>query len=231
MVSNNTSPVLLYAYAEEKEKPKVTPTEKVLKYTTIVTGQEHDVLTDLVIKFNRPLKNVDGQKIILTDTLNRVIKDVSVVTDSTNKNLLIKHKWAQDTDYRLIVSKDFATDTAGLSLAKTDTIKFKTKGETDYGIVRLTFLNFDKAKNPVLQFVQNDVVVYSSPVTSAAWSAPLFNPGEYDIRVLFDDNKNGVWDPGNFAQKKQPEKVFFIPQKLSIRQNFEKDIENIVLPK
>jgi len=231
IIDNKTVPVILYAYAEEKDRPKATPAEKVLKYTTKVTGQEHDVLTDLVIRFNRPLKNIDKQKIILTDTLNKVINNVVIATDSTNKDLLIKANWVKNTDYRLILPKDFATDTAGLTLAKSDTIKFKTRDENDYGTVRLTFLNFDKARNPVLQFVQNDEVVYSYPLTSAVWSAPLFNPGEYDMRILFDDNGNGIWDPGNFSQKKQPEKAFYISQKLSVRQNFEKDIENIVLPK
>jgi len=88
----------------------------------------------------------------------------------------------------------------------------------------------DKSKNPVLQFVKDDVVISSYPLVSDTWNAPLFNPGEYEMRILFDDNKNGIWDPGNFAQKKQPEKVYSISQKLSIRQNFEKDVD-IELPK
>ncbi|HUS02317.1 MAG TPA: Ig-like domain-containing protein, partial [Chitinophagaceae bacterium] len=227
IVSANTSPVTLYAYAEEKERPKPSPAEKVLKYTTKVTGQEHDALTDLVIQFNRPLKNVDKQKIILTDTLNRVINNVIITTDSTKKDLSIKTNWAQNTDYKLIILKDFATDTTGLALSRSDTIRFKTKAETDYGTIRLSFLNFDKAKNPVLQFVQNDVVILSYPLTSDRWNAPLFNPGEYEMRILYDDNKNGIWDPGNFEKKKQPEKVFSIPKKLSVRANFEQDIDNI----
>jgi uncharacterized protein (DUF2141 family) len=230
MVNNNTSPVLLYAYAAEKEKPKPAPTEKILKYTAKVQNEKQDALADLVIKFNRPLKNLDKQKIILTDTLNNVIKDVTVTIDSTNKILSIKNKWTQDADYKLIILKDFATDTTGLALAKTDTIRFKTKGETDYGTVRLKFFNFDKAKNPVLQFVQNDIVISSYPLVSDTWNAPLFNPGEYEMRILFDENNNGIWDPGNFAQKKQPEKVYSITQKLSVRQNFEKDVD-IELPK
>ena len=168
---------------------------------------------------------------LLTDTLNNVIKDVVITTDSTNKNLLIKAPWVQGADYKLIIAKDFATDTTGLFLAKSDTIRFKTKGETDYGIVKLTFLNFNKSKNPVLQFVQNDVVVNSYPLTSERWSATLFNPGEYEMRILYDDNKNGKWDAGNFAKKIQPEKAYTISQKFSVRENFEKDIDNIELPK
>ena len=231
-VSSNTTPVSLYAYAEQKEKPKVTaPAEKKLKYTTKITTQKQDVFTDLAIEFNKPLKNPDKQKIILTDTLNNIIKDFSVTTDSTNKNLLIKTKWVQDASYKLVILKDFATDSTGLSLAKSDTLRFKTKGETDYAIVKLKFLNFNKNKNPVLQFVQNNEVVNAFPLTSDTWNAQLFNPGEYELRILYDDNRNGIWDTGNFAKKIQPEKVYSISQKLSLRENFERDIDNIELPK
>ncbi len=231
-VSSNTTPVFLYAYAEQKEKPKVTaPAEKKLKYTTKITTQKQDVFTDLAIEFNKPLKNPDKQKIILTDTLNNIIKDFSVTTDSTNKNLLIKTKWIQDASYKLVILKDFATDSTGLSLAKSDTLRFKTKGETDYAIVKLKFTNFDKTKNPVLQFVQNNEVVNAYPLTSDTWNAQLFNPGEYELRILYDDNRNGIWDTGNFVKKIQPEKVYSISQKLSLRENFEKDIDNIELPK
>ncbi len=230
-VSDSTSAVSLYAYAEEKEKTKVPPAEKKLRYTTKITTLKQDVLTDLAIEFNKPLKILDKQKIILTDTLNNIIKDVTISIDSTNKNLLIKTQWVQGADYKLLISKDFATDSTGLALIKSDTIRFKTKAETDYGIVRLKFLNFDKTKNPVLQLVQNNEVVNSYPLTSPVWNAPLFNPGDYDIRILYDLNNNGKWDPGNFSQKKQPEKVYSISRKLSIRANFEQEIDNIELPK
>ena len=229
IVNSATSPVLLYAYAEEKEKPRVAA-EKKLRYSTIITTQKQDVLTDLAIEFNKPLKKIDKQKILLTDTLNNPIKDVVITTDSTNRKLILKTKWIQDATYKLVISKDFATDTTGLALAKSDTIRFKTKGETDYGIVKFKFLNFDKTKNPVLQFVQNNEVIKSYPLTSEIWSAPLFNPGEYELRILYDENKNGIWDTGNFDKKKQPEKVYSISQKLSVRENFEKDVD-IELPK
>jgi len=229
-VNNNTSAVALYAYAEEKDKPKIVPAEKKLRYSTNILTKKQDILTDLSIEFNRTLKNFDKQKIFLTDTLNNIIKDVLVTIDSTSKNVLLKARWQQQADYKLIIEKDFATDSTGLALPKSDTIRFKTKGEADYGIVKLKFLNFDKTKNPVLQFVQNNEVVVSYPLTSEIWNAPLFNPGEYEMRILYDDNKNGKWDMGNFSQKKQPEKVYSIIQKLSVRENFEKDVD-IEFPK
>lgn len=231
IIGANTTPALLYAYQEEKELPRTGPAERTLRYTTKIAAQEHDVLTDVTLEFNRPLKNVDTKKLLLTDTLNNVIKEVLVKTDTLNKKIVITTNWIKDTDYKLVISKDFATDTSGLVLSKTDTIRFRTKGETDYGTLRLKFLNFDRSKNPVLLFVQNGELVKSYSLTTNTWSAPLFNPGEYEVKVLYDENKNGVWDAGNFALRKQPEKVYSILQKFSVRQNFEKDMDNIILPK
>ena len=82
----------------------------------------------------------------------------------------------------------------------------------------------------MLQFIQNDAVVNSYPLTSDKWSSLLFNPGEYEMRILYDDNRNGIWDSGNFEKKQQPEKVYSIPQKLTAQPNFEKDV-TIELPK
>lgn len=230
-VNGNTSPITLYAYFEQKEKPKTaTAADKKLRYTTKVTSEKQDVLSDLVIDFNKPLKNVDKQKIFLTDTLNNVLKDVAVTTDSTNRSVIIKNKWKQDETYKLVIAKDFATDTTGIALTKTDTIRFKAKGESDYGIVKLKFINFDKNKNPVLEFIQNDEVRYSYPLTADTWNLSLFNPGEYEMRILFDSNKNGKWDAGNFEKKIQPERAYSISKRLSVRENFENDAD-IELPK
>ena len=222
--SDTTKPVNLYAYAEEKEKLKPAPIEKKLKYTTKILIEKQSILTDITLEFNKPLKNFDKDKILLTDTLNNVIKNISVTLDSSKKNVLITNKWKEDENYKLIILKDFGTDSSGIAFLKTDTIRFTTKKESDYGSIGFTFLNYVQSKNPVLQFIIQDEVVASYPLTSSIWKAPLFTPGEYDLRILYDDNKNGKWDPGNFATKKQPEKVYSIPQKLSIRANFEKDV-------
>jgi hypothetical protein len=46
---------------------------------------------------------------------------------------------------------------------------------------------------------------------------------------LYDNNKNGIWDAGNFGKKLQPERVYLVAQKLSIKANWENERE-IQLP-
>ena len=231
-IQDTTSSIDLFAYSEEKPKPKGTtgpaPAEKKLKYTTSISGGRQDLLLPVTLEFNHKLKNIDSLKIELTDTLYNPLKSGSVDIDTTGKKVMVKNKWSENSDYRLIISKDFATDTLGNALAESDTIHFKTKKESDYGIIQFTFKNLEKFKNPVLQFVSNSEVVNSYPLTSTKLNIKLFNPGDYEIRILEDINKNGIWDPGNYHLKIQPEKVFAIPQKVNIRGDWENDKDFIL---
>ena len=73
--------------------------------------------------------------------------------------------------------------------------------------------------------MQGEEIKESSPVTAKEWIKLLFTPGEYEIRILFDNNKNGKWDPGNYEKKIQPEKVISLAQKLSIRADWDNESE------
>jgi hypothetical protein len=226
VVNENTSPVNLFAYAEEKPAQKgaatATPADKKLKFTASLSAGLQDILTPLTLTFNNKLKSFDSTKIQLTDTLLNPYKS-SASLDTSRKKVVIQSTWQENTAYKFIIPVDFATDTLGNTLAKPDTIQFKTKKEGDYGSIKINFSKLEKFKHPVLQFVSNNEVVYSYPLISPNWSVKLFNPGDYELKILDDINQNGLWDPGNYDMKKQPEKVYSIPQKITIRANWENE--------
>ena len=233
-ISANVKPVELFAYSEgEIEKPATRPsavnkknTEKGLKYTTSISSGEQDLLTPLSINFQVPLKNFDSSKIKLTDTLFKPVQAVGISIDTNFKKITVTNQWTEDTHYKLVINPDFAVDTLGDKLEKPDTISFKTKKSTDYGSIKLNFANLEKIAHPVLQFVQNNAVVDSFKlITSPTFIVKLFNPGEYELRILNDENENGKWDPGNFHLKKQPEKAIAIPRKISIRKNWDNETD------
>ena len=228
-VGGHARPVTLYAYIEKKQTPpaaKSTGTQdKKFRFTTKVPAEKQNILGDLNIEFSRPIKNFDKSKIILTDTLNSPETGVQINIDSTSKKIRIANNWKPGTYYKLIISKDFGTDSSGTALSKSDTIVFKTKDETDYGTIKLRFRNLDTSRHPVLLVVSANEIINSYPLTSSTWNAPLFSPGEYELRILYDENRNGIWDPGDYTQKKQPEKVYAIPQKINIKANWENEID------
>ena len=221
----------LFAYAEQKPFTKPTASKTAEKNLTFATSLENgvqDLLSPLRLTFSNEIKQYDSSKIELTDTLFAKINATTLSIDSTKKVIALNYNWPEETQFRLIIDSTFATDTSGNQLAKGDTLKFITAHERDYGSIKINFTNLDKFEHPVLQFVTNDGVVQSFPVTSASWTQKLFKPGDYQLRILDDTNENGIWDPGNYSLRRQPEKVYSIPQSVNIRSNWENE-RDIVL--
>jgi hypothetical protein len=174
-----------------------------------------------------PLETFDSTKMVLTDEKFTPLTDYRLLRDTSNKKISIFRPWTENTAYNLIFDKEFATDTSGRKIPRTDTLSFRTKKETDYGLLRMRFQNLDLSRNPVLQFVTNDAVVYSHVFgNSRDLNIRLFNPGEYELRILMDENKNGKWDPGDFfTERRQPEKIMPIQRKVNVRANIDNDVD------
>jgi hypothetical protein len=55
---------------------------------------------------------------------------------------------------------------------------------------------------------------------------PLFLPGEFDLRILYDRNGNGVWDPGQFfGIRRQPEIVKPVERKITVKASWQNEFE------
>ena len=177
-----------------------------------------------------PLKLFDTSKIHLyTDSTFIPVTGYSFAKDSTNKKVQLITPWKEATLYHLILDKDFAEDTLGKKLLKTDTLNFITNKTADYGSLKLKLHGLDLSKNPVLQFVSNNTLVRSFPLTSEDFSQGLFLPGEYELRILFDENKNGKWDTGEFFDKhRQPEIVKPISRQINIKKSWQNEFDIIL---
>ena len=235
IVSANSIPITLYASALEKEVPKPSTTpparktnpEKNIRLTTNLEQNKQSLLQPLMITFSNPLKVFDAQKIQLSDTNYVAVANTKYTLDSTAKILTVNIPWQPEANYILKIEKDAVQDSAGLTLAKNDTLKFLAKSQGDYGRVVLRFTGLLLEQHPVIQFIESGAVKYSFPITSNNWSNKLFPPGDYEVRILYDINQNGIWDPGNYSKKLQPEKVISLPQKIQIKADWdnERDIK------
>jgi len=228
----------LYAYAEEKDKKSTStstasggskgPADKKLRVISKAGPENLQGLKEpFELSFNRKIDTIDFQKIRLTDSSFKTIAGAQLSLDSTRKVLTLRSAWKEGTDYFLILDKDAVKDTTGSQLSKADSIRFRTKEKKDYGNLLLRFTKLDTSRLIVLLFLKGEDIVRSVPVTAGTWNDPLFEPGEYDLRILYDDNNNGKWDPGSYSSKRQPEKVITLPKKMSVRAGWdnEKDIE------
>jgi hypothetical protein len=198
--------------------------DKRLKYTASLDNGQQDLLNPLVLTFNRKINQWDISKIRLMDTLFRPITGYHISMDSTQTKFSIQYPWKEKTSFRIIIAKDAFSDTAGVNLPKADSARFVTKKEADYGSFRLRFANLDISKHPVLQLIQENKIIESIPLTGADYSRKRFRPGEYELRILLDQNQNGDWDPGSYLLKRQPELVRSYSKKMVIRADRDTDL-------
>lgn len=241
VTAGSADSVMLRFFAAEKEPEKKRPAasgsgitgrnekkkdDKKLSYSN-TASQGQDLLGPLDIVFLHKISAFDSSKIRLTDTLYKPAGAYSLTLDSTGTKISVTFKWKDDENYRLILQKGFAHDSAGVTTLKSDTIRFKTKSESDYGSLKLTFAGVDTRKNPVIQFVENTgtKIVFSAPLSGTEYNNKLFQPGQYKIRILYDINKNGKWDTGNYWKKLQPELVIPVQQTLNVKANWDNEVE------
>ncbi|MDH7464447.1 Ig-like domain-containing domain [Chitinophagaceae bacterium 26-R-25] len=240
------APVTLYAFFEpEDTSKKYTPTslpktqtqkekdkakeDKRFKFSTSLTSGKQDILDSLRISFESQIKTYDTSKFRFTRGDFTPIKDYTLNLDTSKKDFTLHHKWIADTPYHIILMKNFAEDSTGKYITKDDTVSFRTMKKEEYGSLRLRFTNLDFSKKPLLVLLQNDKIRFSTPLETNQFRARLFLPGEYVIRIVYDENKNGKWDTGSFfGTKRQPEKATTIKKKLTVKANWDNDVDVIL---
>ena len=237
ITSEKQDSIILYAYAAKESVPKQKTiasvntkkegNDKRLKFETNLVSKKQDLLDNLILTFDQKLKSFDSAKVSFSsDTTYSPIPNYSFEEDSSRKKIILHFNWKENTLYHLILDKDFAEDSLGKKLLKTDTLTFTSRSRQEYGNLSIHFRKLDLSQNPVLQFVQNDEVKKSFPLSSTDFSQSLFIPGDYELRILNDSNKNGKWDPGEFFGKhKQPEIVKPVERRITVKADNDNEFE------
>ena len=84
--------------------------------------------------------------------------------------------------------------------------------------------NIDSALHPIVFLNKNSKTFLKQPLEKSRYRIKLFDPGDYDVTILFDTNNNGKWDTGDYWKKIQPEKVVARKKPINIRANWDNEI-------
>ncbi len=198
--------------------------DKRLRLINNLDANKQDILGDFLLTSIHPLKTFDSGKIRLYDKTFKINQSLKISRDSTNKKIMLSHKWVEGAEYNLVIEKDVATDTMDNKYMKTDTIAFSAKRTSDYGTVKIKIDNLDTSSHPVLMLKKDNNTYFQQRLVQKNYSIPLILPGDFEISILFDSNKNGKWDTGNYWKKIQPERVVARKETFNVRPNWENEL-------
>lgn len=184
---------------------------------------------DLTLTFNLPIVGIDQSKIILLE--DSIPKTFTIKKDTLNQlKYHIKYPWRTKEPYELILKEGAIT--AIFNSKNKEFKKTFTLGDgNDYGSLKLTVETPDTANSYLLEIVDKEKNMLSRhPIhKKSVITLTNFKQGIYYARIVYDTNKNGVWDTGNIKAGIQPEPIWYEPKELSIRANWDRE-EVIKIP-
>ena len=146
--------------------------------------------------------------------------DFDFFRDSVNTlNYFIRRPWKYGEEYRLSV--DSATIFSLYDKWNEPySGEFKIKKEDEYGHLYLNIEGIDTTAYVEL-LNSSDTPVRKVKVKNGGALFMDLKPDKYYVRLVVDLNDNGKWDTGNYADKRQPEEVFYSPVKYNVMQNWQ----------
>ncbi len=152
------------------------------------------------------------------DSKNKESVAFNVETDSSNaKNVNIKFPIAFDSEYQVRVNAKAFRDFLGHENSDTLTYTIKTKKQSDYGNLSIKIQNKPSSKFFFQLLTEKYQVVESFYGENEIFDFKNLKPGKYIIRILVDENNNGVWDTADLENFIPAEKTHIYPKPIDVR--------------
>lgn len=172
------------------------------------------------VNSNVPITKIDRTKMKL---INKDSADVPFTTeyDEFHQKLKFNFKKEPLEKYKL---KIFPGGLIDFNDKKNDTLKysFYTNSTSNYGNLNVILENV-KRFPIIIQLTsgKGEVVASEYSEKSNVINFDLLEPNKYSIRIIYDDNKDKLWTPGNFLEQRQSEEVIYFPKEIDVRANWD----------
>ncbi len=183
-------------------------------------GGTLNLIDTLSIISNTPIIKVDTSFISVKVQDSIKVNFEPIIAKSKTK-LYLNFDRKPDSKYNVEILPNAITD---IYKTVNDTLTFNatTKLAKDYGIINATIKSKIKSSFIIELIDSKDKVVRVAKISDLSTvKFDFLEPGIYFVRVTTDINNNGIWDTGNFLEKRQPEKIKFFDKEIELKANFE----------
>lgn len=183
---------------------------------------------NFALKSLTPIDSIDADRIKVT---NKDSMDIAFGfnIDTLYNRVEFPFILEENQEYNIQMLPGALTDYFG---NKNDTLSYRlrTAAFSDFGTLTVNLTNV-KEYPVIVDLIKenNDLVQRVQLEENAPVRFEFINPGQYYVRLIYDSNKNGRWDPGNFLLKQQAETVIYMEGPVEMNSNWVREA-NFILP-
>jgi hypothetical protein len=177
-----------------------------------------DVFDTVKIMFPEPPVPFSREQIHIRQKVDTLWeeRDFPLVADSLNpRRYYFDYPWPYEQEYQISIDSAALVSLYG----KTNDsllISFKTKAEKEYSLLIIGLSGNEYAGFGQL-LDNSDKVVKTVPIEDGELVFFDVKPGKYFLRYIDDENGNGLWDTGYYAEHIQPETVYYYPGNFELK--------------
>ncbi len=199
------------------------PDRKFLEFR-LSSGNTQDLDKPMVFKSPTPVASIDTAGVRMEVEVDSVWYPVVAPRLSRAEPLrpmlfTAPYEWEEATKYRLTIDSAAITDIFGLHNDKIEQV-ITTKANADYSTLAFNISGLD-GRPAVVELLQTDKVVSTTPVKGDNVLIEYINPGAYYVRLFIDADGDGKWSTGSVADSIQPEEVYYYPRKINLKKNWD----------
>lgn len=183
-----------------------------------ISNREGNILppkSDFKIYCNIPVETILPEKFsMISDSIKQ---DFTAEISKVNSHeILIKSNFQEGKKYQLTVPKESVASYFE-SIAKSYQFNFEIDKTENYGSFTLNLTNKPEYPFWIQILDNNEKIAYSKKSTEAENKFTELKPGTYTVRILVDNNENGVWDTADFISQTYAEDIFTYNKKLVVK--------------
>ncbi len=205
--------------SKKNKKPEKPPALQLL--LNVADKAAYDFHLPFFIQSPNPVTGFNLSRIFLTHRADTIPLKQTGKPSSFNLSLLPTKDLISDSTYKITILPGAFTDFFNYT-NDTTSRKFTIQEQNYFGTLAVA-LSFSKKSHYIVQLLDEKINICRQDTVSGTTSIFYdgLPPAGYYIRVIKDDNNNGKWDIGSFLKQLQPEMVYYYPDKINIRSNWD----------
>ncbi|NND06031.1 MAG: hypothetical protein HKN87_06610 [Saprospiraceae bacterium] len=178
--------------------------------------------------FDTPLSVFDTTYLIIVEGTSDTISPELLILDSLPLCLEVSYAWKPDSIYQVTLLPGALVDIYGLP-NDTITDRYPIGNVERFGEIQLTVDSLDGDQAYIIELLLKDkpeVTLYAEGQETLIKSIYKLKPGDYELRVTEDANRNHLWDPADYLAGRQPEHTHKTSVE-TLRSNWEIEVQYI----